>query len=101
MTSITITNPSNVTLALSARPSLIFPPSLALYPFVAAGVLSTHSMVIPLIQGFTASAYLSSLRAHIEVGRNDGWKSIGSGQGRELVIVEAFARGIPRLTGIR
>jgi hypothetical protein len=101
MTSITILNPNNATLAHSTRPALIFPPPLALSPLLLTGVLRSYSFRVPLIEGFSASSYVSSLRAHVRVGRNDGWKSIGSGQGRELVIVEAFARGIPRMTGLR
>lgn len=105
MTSITITTPSDVTLAYSSRPSLIFPhPVSSFFPFsglMYSGVLSTHSLSIPLIEGFSASSYLSSLRARIQVGRADGWTGVGSGQGRELVVVEAFARGIPIKSGIR
>lgn len=101
MTSISITNPANVTLASSSRPSLIFPQPLALTPLFYSGVLSTRTLLVPLLEGFSASSYLSSLRARLQVGRQDGWTSVGRGEGKELVIVEAFARGKPRLSGIR
>ena len=105
MTSITITTPSNVTLAYSSRPSLIFPHLVSSFfpfsPLIYTGVLATHSLSIPLIEGFSASSYLSSLRARIQVGRADGWRSVGPGHGQELVVVEAFARGIPIKSGIR
>lgn len=101
MTSITISTPTNVTLATSSRPSLIFPQPLAFAPLFYSGMLSTHSIEVPLLEGFSASSYLSSLRARIQVGRQDGWASVGAGHGQELVIVEAFARGLPKMSGIR
>lgn len=101
MTSISIVNPTNVTLASSSRPSLIFPQPLALTPFFYSGVLRTHTLTVPLLEGFSASSYLSQLHARIQVGRQDSWTSVGRGEGKELVIVEAFARGKPRLSGLR
>lgn len=105
MTSISITTPNNITLANSSRPSLIFPhPISSFFPFsplIYSGAIKTHSVLIPLVEGFRASSYLSSLKARIQVGRADGWSSLGIGHGKELVVVEAFARGVPRLSGIR
>ncbi|KAF8314311.1 hypothetical protein DL93DRAFT_2058395, partial [Clavulina sp. PMI_390] len=105
MTSIAITTPTNQTLASSSRPSLIFPhPVSSLFPFsplMYSGALRTHTVRIPLMESFSASSYATSLRARLQVGRSDAWKGIGNGEGRELVIVEAYIRGIPRMSGIR
>ena len=43
----------------------------------------------------------SQLRARIELGRNDGWRSLGSGQGRELSVQSASIQGTVRPEGLR
>lgn len=41
------------------------------------------------------------LQARVELGRSDGWKSLGTGQGREISIRSARIEGIVRPEGIR
>jgi hypothetical protein len=40
-------------------------------------------------------------QARIEVGRQDSWRAIGSGQGRELTVLHASLKGQVVLRGIR
>ena len=39
--------------------------------------------------------------AKVELGRRDGWKSLGEGHGRELSVLTATLRGNIRLEGLR
>lgn len=39
--------------------------------------------------------------AHVELGRNDGWRSLGFGEGRELSVYSAFLRGDVHPQGLR
>jgi hypothetical protein len=43
----------------------------------------------------------SPLDGKLEVGRRDGWKSLGKGEGRELTVIEAYVRGTVQLEGTR
>ncbi len=55
--------------------------------------------VIPMLSSFYAEA--ENLRARVEVGRSDGWKSLGHGEGRELSVIAAAIRGEVRPHGIK
>lgn len=55
--------------------------------------------VIPMMSSFYAEA--ENLRARVEVGRRDGWKSLGHGEGRELSVITAVIRGEVRPHGIK
>ncbi|KAF8332342.1 uncharacterized protein EI90DRAFT_849271 [Cantharellus anzutake] len=101
MTSLTIKTPTNVTLASASRPSIIFPPRVYLSPLVFSGLRSRTTHVVELLKEFSATSYASSLRAFVTIGRNDAWRGIGAGQGRELVVADAFIKGVPRLRGIK
>lgn len=39
--------------------------------------------------------------AYVEIGRNDQWRNLGSGQGRELSVVSASLRGVVVHSGLR
>lgn len=43
----------------------------------------------------------STLRAKVEIGRADGWRSLGTGAGKELTIAEAYLHAAVKLRGIR
>lgn len=101
MSSITIITPSNVTIAHSRRPALILPPTFFIKSLTLTGALTTRKVHVPLLESFATTSYLSSLRALVQVGRKDGWKSIGNGAGQELVVLEVYAVGAPKLTGLR
>ncbi|KXN83891.1 hypothetical protein AN958_00971 [Leucoagaricus sp. SymC.cos] len=95
MTTLTLMTPSNETLATVSRPALVLPPTPG-WIFKAPNAINLDMM---LFDSFIAKT--SDILAYIEVGRRDGWKSIGPGQGREVSIMSAVLRGkeIPR--GIR
>jgi len=60
---------------------------------------STISHSIQLLTDVVPTA--SRLFAHVEVGRKDGWRSLGEGAGREVSIVQAWLVGEVKLSGLR
>ena len=60
---------------------------------------STITLTIPLLSRYVSG--VSRVVARIELGRQDGWKSIGSGQGKELSVLDAFIKGSVRPQGVR
>ena len=60
---------------------------------------STTTLRIPLLSRYVSGA--SDVVARIELGRQDGWKSIGSGEGKELSVLTAFINGRIRPQGVR
>jgi hypothetical protein len=63
------------------------------------GSPSTIKVDIPLLSQFILGT--SVVNARLELGRSDGWKGIGNGQGRELSVLEATLKGTVRPKGIR
>jgi hypothetical protein len=53
---------------------------------------------IPLVSQFVSGT--STVHARLELGRSDGWKGIGNGQGRELSVLDATLKGTVRPKGI-
>src|SRR5258708_14416643 len=90
MSSITIKTPTNITIGSSPRPSLIFPPSIYISPFILGGLTSTRTHEVDLLKHFYASSYASSLTAYTTVGRNDVSKGVRVGRGRQVAVVDAF-----------
>ncbi|KAF5355812.1 hypothetical protein D9756_004089 [Leucocoprinus leucothites] len=95
MTTLTIMTPSNQTLASVSRPALVLPQT----PSWIFGTPSSIDLDIALFTSFIAKT--PNVLAYVEVGRRDGWKSIGDGRGREVSVLSATLCGkeIPR--GIR
>ena len=60
---------------------------------------STTTLEIPLLTRYVSG--VGHAIARIELGRQDGWKSIGSGEGKELSVLTAFINGRVRPQGIR
>ena len=60
---------------------------------------SATTLKIPLLSRYVSGA--SDVVARIELGRQDGWKSIGSGEGKELSVLTAFINGRVRPQGVR
>ncbi|CAA7259917.1 unnamed protein product [Cyclocybe aegerita] len=95
MTSLTLSTTTNKTLAyvrraaiaLPARSSFIFPKPI------------TARVTVPLLHSFISST--PNVVAHIEIGRRDGWTTLGNGQGREVSIAQASLRGLAVPHGIR
>jgi hypothetical protein len=59
----------------------------------------TSKLKVSLIDSFVAGS--NSVLAKIDLGRRDGWKGIGRGEGRELSVYSATLRGALRHRGIR
>lgn len=97
MTSLTLYSQSNETIASYQRPSLVLPPRNSLISFVRDTRLQTLS--IPLSASFIPGS--SSILAHVEIGRKDGWKNIESGVVHELNVYEASLRGIVKPAGLQ
>jgi hypothetical protein len=72
------------------------PPGSAL-PFV--GKRNSFEITIPLLSAQIIGA--SKAVAHVEVGRKDNWRSLGSGEGRELSVLSATLKGTLRHQGLR
>ena len=56
-------------------------------------------MDILLVPSFSIDS--KSAIARVELGRRDQWKSIGSGEGRELTVFSAVLRGVVVHKGVR
>ncbi|KAF8973868.1 hypothetical protein BDZ97DRAFT_1900628 [Flammula alnicola] len=95
MTTLTLSTLSNKTLAHVRRPAIALPPQSFLF---FSKAISTH-VKVPLLESFIAGK--SNLAAAIEVGRRDGWTTLGAGQGREVSIVSASLRGLAVPHGTR
>ncbi|KAH7104217.1 hypothetical protein BKA62DRAFT_693896 [Auriculariales sp. MPI-PUGE-AT-0066] len=93
MTSLVLTTVTNLTVASVSRPSIITPPRTWL---VSPSTIQHSLLLIPEMIP-TASRLL----AHVEVGRKDSWRSIGTGEGREVGIVKAWLVGHVKLSGLR
>ncbi|EGO05179.1 hypothetical protein SERLA73DRAFT_174147 [Serpula lacrymans var. lacrymans S7.3] len=98
MTTLTLSTPTNRTLTSIRRPYIALPPSSGYIPFFSSPARLVD-MDIPLLLSYVTG--VSRVIAKIELGRRDGWKSIGTGEGRELSVVSASLRGIVRRHGIR
>jgi hypothetical protein len=59
----------------------------------------TTTLNIPLLSRYVSG--VSRVVARVELGRQDGWKSIGAGQGKELSVLTAFIKGGVRPQGVR
>ena len=56
-------------------------------------------MSVPLLDSWSPGR--SRLDGFLELGRRDGWKSLGNGEGRELTVLEVVIRGEVNLQGTR
>ncbi|KAK0464971.1 putative adipose-regulatory protein-domain-containing protein [Desarmillaria tabescens] len=95
MASLRLSSDSNQTLAVVRRPAIVLPSR----PSFFSGKPSTFNIDIPLLHSYTFGT--SNANAHIQLGRQDGWKTLGSGEGRELSVSDAYLRGILVHRGIR
>lgn len=94
MATVTLMTPSNQTLAAASRPALVLPPK----PSWLSGSPSAIDLDMTILSSFVAKT--SDVLAFVEIGRRDGWRSLGNGQGREVSVLSAKLRGreIPRGT---
>lgn len=54
---------------------------------------------VPLMDSFVTVS--KSVIAKVDLGRRDGWKGIGRGEGRELSVYSTTLRGVLRHRGVR
>jgi len=94
MTTLTLTSPSNKVLTTVRKPAIILPPSSFRW-----SKPSTATLKIPLLTRYVSGVSRVSIR--IELGRQDGWRTIGSGEGKELSVITALIEGRLRPQGIR
>lgn len=59
----------------------------------------TVDLTVHLLSGFALDT--SRAIARVEVGRQDQWKGIGNGEGRELSVLSAVLRGTVVHQGVR
>lgn len=77
--------------------ALVIPPTASRLPFSRTPRLL--QLTVPLTSSLITG--VSRVKAHIELGRKDSWKSLGRGEGRELSVHEASLRGVVRPQGLR
>ncbi|KAF9455064.1 hypothetical protein P691DRAFT_800075 [Macrolepiota fuliginosa MF-IS2] len=87
MATLTLLTSSNQTLATVSRPAILVQPKSSWF-FGNPNVVNLH---IKLLSSFVARA--SNVHAYVELGRQDGWKFIGDGRGREVSVLSASLRG--------
>jgi hypothetical protein len=111
MTTLTLSTPSNRTLTSIRKPvgtrlyvrredthtpqAIVLPPSKSL-------VWSSPKLVnldIVFLESHAPGA--SRVIARVELGRRDGWRALGNGEGRELSVFSASLRGTVKRHGIR
>ncbi|KAI0051650.1 hypothetical protein FA95DRAFT_1533918 [Auriscalpium vulgare] len=94
MTSLTLVGSSNRTIKSVRRPAIVLP---------SKALLWTRRSVVPLdirfLSAFTPGTRIVSAR--VELGRRDGWRSLGSGEGRELSVLAASLHGVVLHRGLR
>ncbi|KAN0100500.1 hypothetical protein V8E55_000484 [Tylopilus felleus] len=93
MATLSLTTPSNKTLVSA----IALPPKRSTFSFSASPRLI--DLDVPLLSSYVPGT--SKINARIDLGRRDGWKSLGSGEGRELSVWNAALRGAVRRHGIR
>ncbi|PIL31563.1 hypothetical protein GSI_06265 [Ganoderma sinense ZZ0214-1] len=110
MATLTLSSPSNTTIADVRKPSL---PEISSLAFFKAIVLpqylapwsyfynrpGTVDLDIPMLKDFVVGT--SRAMAKIELGRRDHWKTLGEGHGRELAVLSGSIRGVVIYHGIR
>ena len=82
---------------LTSLEAIALPPKRATFSFSAIPRLV--DLELPLLSSYVPGS--SKMNARIDLGRRDGWKSLGSGEGRELSVWNAALRGAVRRHGIR
>ncbi|EKM61145.1 uncharacterized protein PHACADRAFT_134396 [Phanerochaete carnosa HHB-10118-sp] len=91
MVDITITSGNNHTVATSRRTALVFPKFSTPLSIIwnKPGMAELNIPMLDNVEFGTVSAF-----ARVEIGRRDHWKTIRSGEGRELSVSSAMLRGV-------
>jgi len=98
MASLTLTTFSNKTIVSVRRPAIVTPPTFSLVSCVYR-TPGQISLEIPLLHSFETSS--TGVLAHLELGRADQWRTLGSGEGRELSVLSVLLRGVVVHKGFR
>lgn len=97
MTTVTLMSTSNRTLVSSSRAALVPAVERSIFkPFSSSSYMT--KVRIPVLESVIPLA--SIVRAKLEVGRQDAWRTLGLGHGKELAVAEAHLEGIIRLKGL-
>ncbi|KAF8349761.1 putative adipose-regulatory protein-domain-containing protein [Amanita rubescens] len=95
MTSLSLSTPTNKTLLSVRRPTFILAPKTSFFS-IKSNVIKLD---VPLLKAYLPGT--SKLIALVELGRQDAWKSLGGGEGREVSILAAHIQGAIVYHGIR
>ncbi|KAJ7596883.1 hypothetical protein C8J56DRAFT_1158896 [Mycena floridula] len=95
MTTVTLATAKNKTLASVRRAAIAIPPRNGFFN----GPPSILAIAVPLWASYVPGT--SYVYATVELGRKDGWRSLGNGQGRELSVLSAAIHGTVVHKGIR
>ncbi|ETW86950.1 hypothetical protein HETIRDRAFT_240515, partial [Heterobasidion irregulare TC 32-1] len=98
MSTLTLSTTSNKTIVTTRRPSMILPPTSSWIPFVSSK-RRTVAIEVQFLKSYVTGH--SHVVARVEIGRQDSWRSLGSGEGRELSVLSASVSGTVRHKGIR
>ncbi|KAI9461782.1 hypothetical protein HD554DRAFT_1487943 [Boletus coccyginus] len=96
MVTLSLSTPSNKTLVTISRSAIALPSNRATFSFSAIPRLI--DLDVPLLSSYVPGT--SKMNARIDLGRRDGWKSLGNGEARELSVWNAALRGAVRRHGI-
>ncbi|KAI5123555.1 hypothetical protein M0805_003374 [Coniferiporia weirii] len=88
----------NTTIADVRKPALVVPPAPSVVSFLSR-TPNLVEMSVPLV--FSLISGSTRVRARVELGRGDGWRTLGSGEGRELSVFSASLHGEVRPQGLR
>ncbi|KAG1749847.1 putative adipose-regulatory protein-domain-containing protein [Suillus paluster] len=98
MTTLTLSTPSNRTLTSIRKPAIVLPPAKSRLAWVSLSPQLVHLDIL-FLESHASGA--SRVIARVELGRRDGWRVLGNGEGRELSVLSASLRGIVKRHGIR
>lgn len=100
MTYLTISTASNKQIAEAHRPAAILPRPGSLIRSILPSSNPHMTLTINLLNSWIPGTS-QGLMGTLEIGRKDSWKSIGTGEGRELTVLEAHVTANVKLQGTR
>ncbi|KAJ3829805.1 hypothetical protein F5878DRAFT_569514 [Lentinula raphanica] len=95
MNSLTLSTINNKTLATARRPAIAIPPKSTFF----ASKPRLVTVEVPMLNSFIPGT--TRVVVDVKIGRQDVWKGIGNGEGRELSVYSASLKGILAHKGIR
>ncbi|KAJ8083830.1 hypothetical protein PM082_002596 [Marasmius tenuissimus] len=95
MSTLTLLDSGNYTLASARRPAIVTPPATSFLRRKSSSI----SIHVPLLSSFLPGT--SYVEAEVSVGRGDGWTGVGNGQPRELSVSSASLKGLVVHHGVR